>query len=288
MGVLGNASHALVGFVVGTALVVRALRDQLAARARRRRRREIRRVPPGTRVCIYGLSANPPTDVGGHATIVHHLRKLFDEVWILPVYRHAFDSKASSLAPYEFRRRMCQLAFRDRRRSARRDRVKVLDIEKIVVEAALDRARAKGLPLDSVKVGSRAVLARIRDDNPGVDFAWCLGGDTYADLREGKWRDHEAFQRECAQVVVPRVGGFDALPELGPNARVLELGDVSEEVSSTTTREMLAARGEWRRRRREGDDGEWDGGEAFDREVLEESLRPEVLEYVETHGLYGA
>ena len=137
-------------------------------------------------------------------------------------------------------------------------------------------------------MGSRAVLARIRDDNPGVDFAWCLGGDTYADLREGKWRDHEAFQRECAQVVVPRVGGFDALPELGPNARVLELGDVSEEVSSTTTREMLAARGEWRRRRREGDDGEWDGGEAFDPEVLEESLRPEVLEYVETHGLYGA
>ena len=62
------------------------------------------------------------------------------------MYRHAFDSKASSLAPYEFRRRMCQLAFRDRRRSARRDGVKVLDIEKIVVEAALDRARAKVFP----------------------------------------------------------------------------------------------------------------------------------------------
>ena len=287
MGVLGNASHAF-GFVVGAALVVRALREQLAARARRRRRREIRRVPPGTRVCIYGLSANPPTDVGGHGTIVRHLRKLFDEVWILPVYRHAFDSKASSLAPYEFRRRMCQLAFRDSRRPARRDRVKVLDIEKIVVEAALDRARARGLPLDSVKVGSRAVLARVRARNPGVDFAWCLGGDTYADLREGKWRDHEAFQRECAQVVVPRVGGIDALPELGPNARVLELGDVSEEVSSTTTREMLAARGEWRRRRGAGDDDEWDGGEEFDPEVLEESLRPEVLEYIESRGLYGA
>ena len=84
-----------------------------------------------------------------------------------------------------------------------------------------------------------------------------------------------------------RFGGGGERVGLG-GARVLELGDVSEEVSSTTTREMLAARGEWRRRRREGDDGEWDGGEAFDPEVLEESLRPEVLEYVETHGLYGA
>ena len=57
---------------------------------------------PGTRVCVYGLSANPPTGEGGHATIVAHLRRMFDEVWVLPVYRHAFESK-SNLAPYDHR-----------------------------------------------------------------------------------------------------------------------------------------------------------------------------------------
>jgi len=42
-------------------------------------------------VCLFGLSADPPTGQGGHLGIVQHLVSMgFDEVRILPVYRHMF------------------------------------------------------------------------------------------------------------------------------------------------------------------------------------------------------
>ena len=99
-------------------------------------------VAPGTRVCIYGLSANPPTGEGGHATIVSHLRRMFDEVWVLPVYTHAFESKHNNMAPYEHRKAMCELAFGVAHLTAkqrRNEKVKVLDVERAVVRAAWDR-----------------------------------------------------------------------------------------------------------------------------------------------------
>lgn len=64
------------------------------------------------RVCLFGLSGDPPTGTGGHVGIVKRLSQLvvtngdvdsdnndnnnnsdipaFDEIRILPVYRHAF------------------------------------------------------------------------------------------------------------------------------------------------------------------------------------------------------
>lgn len=55
------------------------------------------------RVVLFGSSANPPTGLGGHIGIVKYFAgkekwdawtvDLFDEVWILPVYRHAYASK---------------------------------------------------------------------------------------------------------------------------------------------------------------------------------------------------
>lgn len=44
-------------------------------------------------VCLFGTSADPPTGRGGHLGIVTHLISLeeFDEVRILPVYRHMFE-----------------------------------------------------------------------------------------------------------------------------------------------------------------------------------------------------
>ena len=106
--------------------IVRALLKErpwsTQARAQKELTDSIPRVSPGTRVCVYGLSANPPTGEGGHATIVAHLRRMFDEVWVLPVYRHAFESK-SNLAPYDHRVRMCELAFDDDGAGFRRSRV---------------------------------------------------------------------------------------------------------------------------------------------------------------------
>lgn len=54
------------------------------------------------RVCLFGTSANPPTGEGGHTGIITHLSSLelksgeneqqtFDEVRVLPVYKHMFQ-----------------------------------------------------------------------------------------------------------------------------------------------------------------------------------------------------
>ncbi len=48
------------------------------------------------RVCLFGTSADPPTGEGGHLGIVRHLASSsspscdFDEVRVLPVYRHMY------------------------------------------------------------------------------------------------------------------------------------------------------------------------------------------------------
>ena len=313
--------HSL-GFAGAAGIVVRLVLDQLAEIHRRHTKRARRRghaprdgipkLKPGTRVVLYGLSANPPTGDGGHGSIVQHLAELFDEVWILPVYRHVYSAK-QNLAPYEHRERMCDLAFTDgadrasplgspekkgrsgtsRKKKSRASRargvVRVLDVERRVVTSAQARARRRGLPLESVTVGSHDVLMAIkaRRGNEKAHFAWCLGGNAYRDLRSGKWREGDAFQRECAQVVVPREGGLEGLQEvgIGPNARVLQIEEVSEAISSTVIRTMLTERAAFRAAPG-NEDEEWDGGD-FDAELLRDALAPRVRGYIEKHGLYG-
>lgn len=157
-------------------------------------------MPPGSRVALYGLSANPPTSEGGHACIVRHLADDggFDEVWVLPVYRHAYASK-SNLAPFEHRVKMCELAFDAREPEAEAGaagassgtreggRVRVLDVERVVATAACEAASRDGTRVEDVRVGSFDVLGALAAANPGVAFAWCLGADAYGDLRAGKW-----------------------------------------------------------------------------------------------------
>jgi nicotinic acid mononucleotide adenylyltransferase len=61
------------------------------------------------------------------------------------------------------------------------------------------------------KVGSFDVLTAVREANPFASFSWCLGADTFADLRRGKWVNGAEFTALCTQLyVVPRVGGSDA------------------------------------------------------------------------------
>ena len=231
-----------------------------------------------------------------------HLRRMFDEVWVLPVYTHAFESKHNTMAPYEHRKAMCELAFGVAHLTAkqrRNEKVKVLDVERAVVRAAWDRhavaeeeakrqradarGRARGgspkkdaspggmgsptldransgasssltpgaddssapsspktpktpmtpthtsssrlSPFKSPngpaaagnpavpppKVGSFDVLTAVREANPFASFSWCLGADTFADLRRGKWVNGAEFAALCTQLyVVPRLGGSDA------------------------------------------------------------------------------
>lgn len=98
------------------------------------------------RVCLFGLSADPPTGSGGHLGIVEHLAsmEMFDQIRVLPVYSHMFavsriicrykfevsifrvcsahssclkhfilQSKRGKQAPFQSRIQMCQLLFKD-------------------------------------------------------------------------------------------------------------------------------------------------------------------------------
>ncbi len=62
------------------------------------------------KIALFGGSFNPPHL--GHQAVVKNLTKssLFDEVWILPSFKHPFEKK---LASFEDRLEMCQLAFKD-------------------------------------------------------------------------------------------------------------------------------------------------------------------------------
>jgi len=87
-----------------------------------------------TRVCLFGLSADPPTGNGGHLGIVTHLAsmEMFDQIRVLPVYTHMFSSKRGKQAPFLSRIQMCQLLLKDI------PNVLVSEAERICFEKASD------------------------------------------------------------------------------------------------------------------------------------------------------
>lgn len=96
-------------------------------------------------VAVFGLSANPPTGAGGHGGVVAAARRAADEVWVLPVFTHAFADKAALLAPFDARLELCRLGLGDERASPEHGcPVKVCDTERLVWEAAR-AAQARGV-----------------------------------------------------------------------------------------------------------------------------------------------
>jgi hypothetical protein len=54
------------------------------------------------KICLFGLSADPPTGYGGHVGIVQTLQqqRIWDEVWVMPVYRHTFKVRKPTYIIY--------------------------------------------------------------------------------------------------------------------------------------------------------------------------------------------
>jgi nicotinic acid mononucleotide adenylyltransferase len=223
-------------------------------------------------VLIFGLSANPPTGMGGHAGIVawggkdlrvdlpndespekSRERVGIDEVWVLPVYKHAFASK-SNLLPFEHREAMARLAFE--KLPGLEGRVQVKDTEKQVIEGAFAKAAKDGQAPETVRVGTIDVIRKLMTDHPDTQFVLALGGDTFSDLRGGKWKEGDTLQQLVPIVVLPRAG-VDGVAGTEQNAPKLT------DISSTKVRAST--------------------DEAF----LSEALHPDVLAYMKSHKLYG-
>lgn len=228
--------------------------------------------PTKKTVLLFGLSANPPTGMGGHAGIVSwgaqdlrvdlpndekpaqaRERVGIDEVWVLPVYKHAFASK-SNLLPFEHREAMAKLAFSEL--PGLEGRVKVQDTERQVIEGAFAQAAKEGRDPSTVRVGTIDMVRKLMDDHPDTQFVLALGGDTFADLRGGKWKEGDTLQQLVPIVVLPRAG-VDGVAGTEENAPKLT------DISSTKVR------------------GSTD--EAF----LSEALHPKVLAYMKANKLYG-
>lgn len=128
------------------------------------------------RVCIFGLSGDPPTGTLGHQGIVQLLVNLqyYSEIWVLPVYVHAYKTLSKTkLAPFEHRLKMCRLAF-----EKIDDTVHVKATEQDVFLQHCHKTEV---------VGTAELLDFLTTKHPEFTFSLALGSDTYRDLVQGKW-----------------------------------------------------------------------------------------------------
>jgi len=155
------------------------------------------------RIGVYGGSFDPPHVA--HVLLAAYALSVgqFDRLLVVPVFAHAFNK---SLAPFEERVTLCELAFRDLAR------VSVSRIE------------------SSLAVPSRTLstLEAILRDQPGAELRLVVGTDILADA--AKWHAFEQITALAPLFVVGREGHKAAGDQ----------GFALPPISSTRVRELLA------------------------------------------------
>lgn len=173
------------------------------------------------RIAIYGGSFNPPHRA--HAMVIDWLLQsgTADQVWLIPVYRHAFEaSNDKVLAPFEDRLRWCgalAMPFGDR--------VRVSDVERT-------------LPVPSYTVDTLDHLSRA---HPSAQFRLVVGADILGQV-DG-WKRWDRIAAEYAPVVVGREGypspdGVPCFPEISSTMVRQGLSE-GRDVSGFLTPEVL-------------------------------------------------
>lgn len=195
-------------------------------------------------IVLYGLSANPPTGDGGHRGIVKYLVENnsneeyhFDELWILPVFKHASTAK-SNLLEYEKRVEMCKLNFLDLNKKKNKNNqnnqnnhkcvIKISEYEKDIKTKLLNIIKNKKnnnkknnnketlgtINIQQTKnalmnefIGTVDVLVELKKEHPDTEFSFILGHDTYFDLLNGEWKKGpEIFDNVKHLYVITRLG----------------------------------------------------------------------------------
>ena len=203
-----------------------------------------------TKVAILGGAFDPITH--GHiqlAQFVLNTSSEFDEVWIMPAYRHMHDKQMISA---EYRLSMCEIATQVDRR------IKVFDYE-----------------IKNQLAGETFYLfKRLKQDeelNNKYNFSMIIGLDNANSF--DKWVNYKELERMARFVVVPRKG-----VERDPNVNWylqkphIFLGGETDiiEVSSTMIRDMLHT---------------YDGSEENIR-LIEPYMNKDVLKYIMDNNLY--
>jgi len=145
-------------------------------------------------VALFGGSFNPPHI--GHVLAVAYLLSAteVDEVWVVPVYEHAFGK---DLAPYDKRRRMCELAF------DWLPGVRILDVER--------ELGGESRTLFTVEA--------LKKRHPEVQLRLAIGSDVLDDLPQ--WHRFDRIAELAPPVVLGRAG------HPHPDAPVAVLPEVS-------------------------------------------------------------
>jgi len=129
-----------------------------------------------------GLSANPPHK--GHIDVARVLLKsgcFFDEIWLIPVYKHSFDEK-SDMAPWKHRSAMCRLL--------QEPSIRVCEVER--------EREGISYTIDT--------LAHLRSKYPQHSFAWCVGSDIVTSGSYRNWHRWEELKEREKICVVERPG----------------------------------------------------------------------------------
>lgn len=224
----------------------------------------------GKRIAIYGLSANPPTIA--HRNIIAHLcsQRLFDEIWVLPVYQHIFDSKRG-LESYEHRVAMCEISLTDTTGTGRYAQendtlVRISKLEKIVYNAnqmpvntpmSIDingsNSSTKSTS-DSMKSEHSSSQKKTRIGTVDIleyvnalyseDIEWnlILGTDTYRDLVGGKWKRADDIVRIAKLHVFCRENPYEMKLVSAPSNAKVTMYQIPglEDISSTNIRNKIS------------------------------------------------
>jgi len=146
------------------------------------------------KVALFGSSFNPPHI--GHVTAVKYFARYFDEVWLLPVYRHMYSSK-SNLLDYSKRFELTKLAFEGC------SNVHVKNVEKEAFEF-FNKSRNNN---DVIQVGSIDILEYLIEKyGDKIEFSWIVGADAYHDICAGKWKRGDVLLQKVNMEIMERKG----------------------------------------------------------------------------------
>lgn len=164
-------------------------------------------------VALFGSSFNPP-HLGHWAVLRDLVRKnVFDEIWLVPVWKHAFDKE---LAAFETRTEMLRLLMEELGDTP--VPVRVCTVEK-------DLNAERSYTFDTV--------TELKKRHPGVEFALIVGSDVKNEL--SKWHRAEELKKIVSFHFVPRRGYADSpYPEVS-SSEIREKIKRGEDVSSLTT-----------------------------------------------------
>jgi nicotinate-nucleotide adenylyltransferase len=134
------------------------------------------------KIALFGSSFNPPHV--GHVAVLEDLlaKNLFDGIWLLPVYNHAFGKE---LPPFEERVAMLKILIHDLGDT----RVTISEIER-------ELGKNPSYSIDTV--------TELKHRHPNIEFHMIAGSDVKTDL--DKWHRIAELKKILKFYFIPRLG----------------------------------------------------------------------------------